>query len=116
MALVGTISRAGKLTEWLGIAGVSDNDIVIETNDVSHLDVFELSSTAGAMDVFVSHDGVNFTTDPMSLADLGATSVNPVLLTAPVRRYGFRAAVKLIRIRQNNTTAVADAVLVGKAA
>lgn len=114
MAVVGTERYEGGIRQYSGIAGVNDNDIVIETNDVSDLDTFELSSTAGAMDVFVSQDGTNFNTAARSVADLGAITTDPVIVTAAGRSYGFRGVFKKIRVRQNGVTAVANAVLVGR--
>ena len=76
MAQVGTTNYQGKRQLSTGIAGVSDNDIVLETTDVSHFETFTLMSTAGAMDVFVSLDGTNFTTAPLSMGDLGSTSTS----------------------------------------
>ncbi len=108
---VGAVQHAGQRQFIIGIAGVSDNDIVIDTEDVSQFDTFELSSTAGAMDVFISHDGTNYNTAARSLTDLGAATTNPVLVTVAGRSYGFRGIVKKIRVRQNGATAVANAVL-----
>jgi len=111
MAAIGTVNYYGNKAIHTGIAGVSDNDVVIDTEDVMNFDTFELSSTAGAMDVFISHDGANFNTAARSLADLGAATTNPVLVTVAGRSYGFRGIVKKIRVRQNGATAVANAVL-----
>ena len=111
MAQVGTVDSFGKRALWAGIAGVSDNDIVLETTDVSHFNTFTLMSTAGPMDVDISLDGVNFTTAPLSMADLGSTSTAPVIVTAAARLYGFRGNYKLIRVRQATATAVANAAL-----
>lgn len=114
MAQVGTTPDFGgsRRQLWKGIAGVSDNDIVLETTDVSHLDTFCLMSTAGAMDVLVSLDGVNFTTAPLSMADLGSTSTAPVIVTAAGRLYGFRGIYRVIRILQNGAVAVANPLLI----
>jgi hypothetical protein len=114
MALIGTPEFIGdNLYRFVGIAGANDNDIVIETEDLSRYDTFELSSLAGAMDVFVSHDGGAFP-GPRSLGDLGATTLDPVIVTAAGRAYGFRGVVDRVRIRQNGATPVAGAVLVCK--
>jgi len=114
MAVVGTVNYFGeKFFRIVGDAGSIDNDIVIESDDLSRFDTFELSSAAGAMDVFISHDGAAFI-GPRSLGDLGAVTLDPVIVTAAARSYGFRAALHHIRIRQNGATPVTGAVLVCK--
>lgn len=92
--------------------GTNDNDVIITFDDVVEgADTFLLMSTSGAMDVFVSLDGTNFTTAPLSLTDMGATTSDPVLVTVANRCYGFRGKYKSIKVLQNGATAVANAVL-----
>ena len=109
MAKVGTYSETshGLLIE--GIAGTGDNAVVMEIVDAERFEEFSLMSTAGAMDVLISLDGTNFTTAPLSLADLGAADTTPVLVTAANRLYRFRGTFKAIRVQQNGGTAVANA-------
>lgn len=85
--------------------GASDNDIIVQTGDVSRYDTFMLSSTAGALDVDVSLNGTDYTTAPLSLTDLGATTSDPVIVTAANRMYGFVGSFAKIRVRQNGATA-----------
>lgn len=93
-------------------SGTNDNDLVIEfSGTIDDFDTYQLSSTAGAMDVFVSLDGTNYTTAPLSLSDLGAVSSDPVLVTAANRMYGFRGKYRAIQVRQNGGTPVTGAVL-----
>lgn len=93
-------------------SGTDDNDIVIEFSDVvDGADTFLLMSTAGAMDVFVSLDGTNYSTAALSLTDMGSTTSDPVLVTSANRVYGFRGKYKAIRVLQNGGTAVENAVL-----
>jgi hypothetical protein len=92
-------------------SGTNDNDQVILLDDAGPFDTFLLMSTAGAMDVFVSLDGTNYTTAPLSLADLGASDTIPVLVTVANRMYGFRGKYRKIKILQNGATAVEDAAL-----
>lgn len=92
-------------------SGTNDNDVAIQTEDVSEFDTFLLQSTQGAMDVLVSLDGTNYSTAPLSLADLGATSTDPVIVTAANRTYGFRGVYRLIRVLQSGATAVVNASL-----
>lgn len=109
----------GNVGNVIGVAGVNDNDVLINftasssdwENLVGAADTFLLMSTAGAMDVFVSLDGTNFATAALSLTDMGATTSDPVVVTAANRVYGFRGKYKSIRVLQNGATAVANAVL-----
>lgn len=112
MALVGTPQYQGESLRLEGIAGVNDNDVVIENDSVERYEEFSLMSTGGAMDVFVSLDGTNFCTAPLSLADLGAADTAPVLLTVANRIYRFRGVFKAVRVQQNGVTAVANATLI----
>ena len=93
-------------------SGTNDNDIVIEFGvPADDFDTYQLMSTTGAMDVFVSLDGINYSTAPLSLTDLGAVSSDPVVVTAANRVYGFRGKYRAIRVRQNGGTAVSNAAL-----
>lgn len=94
-----------------GGSGTNDDDVVIEMNDVSDYDTFMLMSTAGAMDVFVSFDGTNFSTSPLAMSDFGAVVSDPVIVTAANRIYGFRGKYRAIRVQQNGAVAVANASL-----
>ena len=115
MALVGTVLSYGDRQLHTGIAGVNDNDVVIETEDVSLFDTFQVKIGAGAADVYVSLDGTNFE-GPLSLADLGAITSDPVIVMAADRMYGFRGAYRKIRVVQNGATAVTDSLLFCKRA
>lgn len=98
------------LTGFKAGSGTNDNDLIFGTlENMDTYDTFELMSTAGAMDVFVSLDGTNFTTAALSLADLGAITSDPVVVTAANRLYGFRGKFAAIRVRQNGATAVENA-------
>ncbi len=88
-----------------GDDGTNDNDVLIQTGDISKYGSFFLMSTQGAMDVFVSIDGTNYTTAPLSLIDLGATTTAPVLVTVANRLYAFPAKVRYVRVLQNGATA-----------
>lgn len=112
MALIGAPQYAGETLRMEGIAGVNDNDVVIENDSIERYEEFTLMSTAGAMDVFVSLDGTNYSTAPLSLADLGAITLDPVIVTAANRVYRFRGVFKAVRVRQNGVTAVANATLI----
>lgn len=105
-----TISIEGSTKRFTG-TGTSDNEIVIQSDDIQQYDTFILQSTSGAMDVFVSVDGTNYSTAALSLSDLGATDTIPVLVTVANRTYGFRGKFKYIRVLQNGGSAVTAAVL-----
>lgn len=106
-----TITEGGNSTLYEGV-GVNDNDIVIQTNDISRYNAFFLLSTTGAMDVLVSLDGTNYSSAALSLIDDGATTIDPVLVTVANRVYAFRGKFKAIRVLQNGATAVANADLI----
>lgn len=91
-----------------------DNEEVIVTADVSKHDTFMLLSTAGAVDVIASLDGTNFSTAAIALQDMGATTLDPVLLTAAGRIYGFRGKFRKLKVLQNGATDVAVTLLCGK--
>lgn len=112
MALVVAVSDPmGNASRYKTGSGVNDNDVVVQTGDVSAFDTFLLQSTAGAMDVFVSLDGTNYATAALSLVDKGATTSDPVVVTAANRTYGFKGTFALIKVMQNGGTAVANACL-----
>lgn len=104
----------GNALRYTAGVGVNDNDVVIQTGDVSQYREFQLMSTAGAMDVFVSLDGTNYTTAALSLVDWGATTTSPVVVTAANRLYAFYGAFNFVRVLQNGATGVANACLVCK--
>lgn len=93
--------------------GVDDDDVVFEFNS-SLWREFTLQSTDGAMDVFVSLDGEEFSTAPLSLIDLGATTSDPVVVTAADRTYAFFGVFAKIRVQQNGAVAVAGATIMGR--
>lgn len=88
-----------------GVTGVDDGDVLIEL-DVGSSNTFHLLSTAGAMEVFVSLDGTNYSTAPLGLTDQGATTSDPVLATVANRVYGFRGVYRKVRVVQTGATAV----------
>ena len=106
---VGTPNKRGRDLELSG-TGTNDDDVVIE-HRVDRYETFQLQSTTGAMDVEVSTDeGATFV-GPLSLADLGAVTTTPVLVTAAARMYGFRGSYTHVRVSQNAAAAVTGAIL-----
>ncbi len=112
MALIGTPNFRGTTMQVVGIAGILDNDIVIELDDVQRFNSFTFQSAAGAMSVDVSLDGSNFNliiafTDLHSLAP--ATTV---IATVADLVYQFEGNFKAIRIRQEGATAATGSILI----
>ena len=105
-----TIARSSHTTLYTG-SGTNDNDVVIQTDVIERHGAYMLMSTTGAMDVFVSLDGTNYTTAALSLIDFGGIVTTPVLVTIANRLYAFRGVFRLIRVLQNGATAVANAAL-----
>ena len=108
MAQVGTTSQASNASVlYLGDETVSgDNEVVLETEDISRWTFFTLASTAGGWDVEVSLDGTTWITAPISLVDQGGISAAPVIAGVADRVYSFTAAVKKIRVKQDGGTDV----------
>ena len=82
----------------------NDDEVLFTTGDMTQYDACVLMSTTGAVDVVVSIDGTNYSTAPLSLNDLGATSTAPVIVTAALRVYAFPAKFARIRVLQNGAT------------
>lgn len=92
-------------------SGANDNDVLFTTGDVSSCDQFMLMSTDGAVDVFASLDGTNFSSVALSLQDFGAVSLDPVQVTAADRIYGFAGTYSKLRVDQNGATASGASLL-----
>jgi len=115
MANVGTFTDLGTTMLVVGVAGVNDNDIVIEVDDAQRFNEFAFSSAAGLMDVDVSLDGTSFQNavafeDKHSLAP-----ATRVIITAAGLLYYLEGNFKVIRVRQNTATdATGSAMICGK--
>lgn len=99
----------------VGGSSADDNDVVFDISDNAELfDTWQLGSSAGAMDVFVSGDGTNYQSAALALIDLGSTAPSTaVVVTEAGGNYGIRGRWKGIRVLQNGATAVANAYLIG---
>jgi hypothetical protein len=106
----GAVEESGTHIRYYG-TGANDNDVLFTTGDVSRYDACTIMSTDGAVDVFVSLDGTNYATAALSLQDMGATSSDPVLVTAADRVYGFVVKARKIRVLQNGATATDASML-----
>lgn len=107
MATTRNFTSMRKVAEFSGTAA-SDNDLLFTVNDAREHDAFILMSTDGAVDVEVTLDGTNWSTAPLSLADMGAITTDPVLVTAADRVYGFRGIFRGVRVRANGGAATAS--------
>lgn len=97
---------------YSGGLGASDNDVIVQADDVSSFSEFCVSTTAGAVDITVSLDGSHYTTAPLSLIDFGATAIGTaVLVTAANRMYRFSGCYQNVRVLQNGATPAADVAL-----
>jgi hypothetical protein len=85
--------------------GASDNDVIVQTEDVSAYNDFRLMYTStGSLDVYPSLDGTNYATAPLTLYDLGSTAVAPATVVATTgvgRIYGFSGTYAKLRVLQN---------------
>lgn len=88
-----------------------DNEVLIQTADMLRYDSCLVMSTTGAVDIFVSIDGTNYSTAALSLQDYGATTTNPVLVTVADRVYGFVSKFRFIRVLQNGVTDAAASLV-----
>lgn len=90
--------------------GVDDDDVLFTIEGAEVFDTFLLLSATGAVDVQVSLDGTNWSS-AISLADLGAVTNDPVVVTAAGRLFGFRGKFAKVRVLQNGGTA-ADCTMI----
>lgn len=98
-----------------GGVGTNDNDIVFDiTSNAELYDTWQLGSTAGVMDVFVSGDGTNYMSAAVALIDLGSTAPSTaVVVTTAGGNFGLKGRWRAIRVRQNGATGVANGYLIG---
>jgi hypothetical protein len=98
-----TVNDSGNVVQYTN-SSTADNDVLVQTNDVSRWDTFMLMSTTGTVDVYVSLDGTNYSTAALSLQDFGATVADPVTEAAAGRVYGFRGKFRRVRVLQKGAT------------
>lgn len=105
---------ARNAVEYFTGTGVSDNDVLFTTGNVEKHSMFTLVSATGAVDVFVSVDGTNFTTAALAMEDAGSTAMTTyVVVTAALRVYKFEGKFRLIRVLQNGGTAATATLMCG---
>lgn len=95
--------------------GVNNDDIIFEiASNADQFDTWEIGSTAGVMDVFVSGDGTNYQSAAVAMIDLGSTAPSTaVVVTTAGGNYGIRGRWRKIKVMQNGGTAVANGYLIG---
>lgn len=93
--------------DFVGAAGVNDNDIVYTSPDVSMYNEHYIESTAGTVDVEICVDGTNFNTaTPPVMLMTDQTAVGTYAATVAVNKIGIlKMKCKYIRIRQNGASA-----------
>jgi hypothetical protein len=96
-------------TRYYGSASANDA-LLFTSGDIMRFDGCMLMSTDGAVDVEGSLDGTNFSA-ALSLQDVGATSSDPVLVTAADRMYFVPGWYRFLRVRQNGATAASASLL-----
>lgn len=105
-----SVNQAGTHIIYIGDCE-DDNEVVIQTGDMTGYDACFLMSTTGIVDVLVSLDGTNYSTAPLSMNDYGGTSADPVLVTVALRVYGFASKFRRIRVLQSGATDAAASLL-----
>jgi hypothetical protein len=97
--------------------GVNTGDILFTTANVQQHELFTLMSSAGAVDVFVTLDGVNFSTVALALEDQGSTTNSTyVQVTTAGRVFKFWGKYTQIRVKQNGATAATATLICGAGA
>lgn len=108
--MAATVISPGETTLYSG-SGTADNEIVLQTDDISRYKTFMLASTAGVMDVYGSLDGTTYLAAPLTLIDCGTVSLDPVLETAATKIYAIRGVFRKLRVLQKGAVAVVAAQL-----
>lgn len=101
-AEVGTVDMQNDVFVFSGddtVTAAADA-VFLQTYDVSKCDTFTFSCEAGQFYV-EGHDGNQWLSAPLSLADLGATVVDPVTSGVADRQYLHRGQYSRIRVKQN---------------
>ena len=100
------IPPAAYYLTWAGTAGTNDDDVVYTSPDVSEFNFHMIEATAGALDVWGSMDGVNYS--PVALA---GNAVNNASSTARATSISAGNMVQIwgkwkhIRVDQTGATA-----------
>ena len=111
MANIGTFTAQSAGLAIVGIAGVDDNDVVMELVDAEQYDSFYFSSTTGVMEVDVSVNGTDFNSIIALTDEASVAPATKVIITVAALLYSFRGNFKAVRVRQASATAVTDAAM-----
>lgn len=106
------IAAGGESITFAGSAS-TDGGVLFQTTEtqLAQFDRCVIMSTTGAVEVFVSLDGTNFATQPLSMQDLGAETTAPVLETTALRIYGFVVRARAIKVAQSGATGAAATMI-----
>lgn len=107
------IDEKGEYTRYTNTSTLDDEEVIV-TGDIGRHNTFEVMSVTGAVDVYASLDGTNYSSAPLSLVDQGATDLAPVLVTTAGRMYGFRGLYAKLKVLQNDATDVAVSLRCGR--
>lgn len=97
---IGTFENNGNRQISTGIDGVDDNDIVLETGDVSAFRFHQLRMVAGFIDVDPSLDGINYVATIALQTDNDLDADNRVNGFGSTTEGRFEGNYKSIRVRQ----------------
>ncbi len=112
MANIGTFTDQGKSMLVVGVAGVSDNDVVMEIDAAERFNEFSFSSDLGVMEVDVSMDGTLFQPIIALENKHSTTPATRVIITVAKLLYYFEGCFKKIRVRQASATACVGARMI----
>lgn len=111
------ISEGANYITIRGDDRTDDNHVCIDTGsliDISRFNKWNVSTTAGIVDIVVDHGSGTYTTAPISLHDQGGTAWNTtVIVTVADRTYYFYGCFANIRVIQGDGTDTADVWLRG---
>jgi len=111
MANIGTLTDNEESMVVTGILGVSDNDVVIQVDNVLRFNEFAVTTKTGIVDVDVTLDGTNYIT-AIALEDKKSTTPQTrVTATVAAGLYRFFGTVMGIRVIQKGATAAVDTIL-----
>lgn len=103
-----------KFFHEVGASAADDAAVFEVNNNAEQFSTWQLGSTAGAMDVYVSGNGTTYQTAAIALVDLGSTAPSTAVTeTTAAGNYGIRGKWKKLKVLQKGATAVTGAYLIG---
>lgn len=91
--------------EFLGVAGVNDNDVIYTSPDVSGYNAHYIECTAGTVDVDVTFNGVNWIQAVAGVSLVTTTPGTRVVSAASGTAIEIRGKFRKIRVLQNGAVA-----------